>query len=116
MKKSVIDPLIEKVKRSSHGVELLLSVPEDLLYLKGHFDQVPILPGVVQIDWAIKLARRYLDLPPHFVRMEVLKFRELILPGLRLNLSLQYKVDKGKLFFSYVSSQGQHSSGRIVLE
>ena len=112
----VIDPIIESVELNDEGANIVLKVPVDLLYLKGHFDQEPLLPGVVQVDWAIRLGRRYLDLPAHFLRMEVLKFQELILPGHTITLSLQYKADKGKLFFSYASKQGQHSSGRIVLE
>ncbi len=112
----IIDPVINAVELSDDGVNIALSVPAGLLYLKGHFDQAPLLPGVVQIDWVIKLARRYLDIPPNFVRMEAIKFQELILPEYVITLSLEYKRDKSKLFFLYASERGRHSSGRIVLK
>ncbi len=29
-----------------------LHIPDDLIYLDGHFDQFPVVPVVTQIDWA----------------------------------------------------------------
>src|SRR5690606_9799268 len=46
---------------------LELGVPVDLAHFSGHFPQTPVLPGVVQIDWAISLARQLIEnLPPRF--------------------------------------------------
>ncbi|MFS2157735.1 AMP-binding protein [Pseudomonas sp. Pseusp122] len=96
--------------------QLELSVPPDLAYFSGHFPSVPVLPGVVQVDWAIALGRRLLDLPPRFAGMEVLKFQQLIRPGDRISLTLRFDTERGKLYFAFRNGDAPCSSGRILLE
>ncbi|MFV0453996.1 MAG: acyl-CoA synthetase family protein [Pseudomonas sp.] len=95
---------------------LELGVPVDLAHFSGHFPQTPVLPGVVQIDWAISLARQLIeDLPPRFQGMEVLKFQQLARPGDRLYLTLRFDAQRSKLHFSYRNGDAPCSSGRILL-
>lgn len=96
---------------------LELGVPVDLAHFSGHFPQTPVLPGVVQIDWAISLARQLIEnLPPRFQGMEVLKFQQLARPGDRLQLTLRFDAQRSKLHFSYRNGDAPCSSGRILLE
>ena len=46
--------------------------------------------------------------------LEALKFFQFILPDSKVNLTLTYKPDKQKLYFSYQGDSGKYSSGRIV--
>ncbi len=94
---------------------LLLEVPPDLAHFSGHFPRTPVLPGVVQIDWALSLARELLELPPRFCGMEVLKFQQLARPGDRLHLTLRFDAERGKLHFAYRNDEAPCSSGRILL-
>ncbi|WP_312448250.1 acyl-CoA synthetase family protein [Stutzerimonas nitrititolerans] len=95
---------------------LELGVPVDLAHFSGHFPQTPVLPGVVQIDWAISLARQLIEnLPPRFQGMEVLKFQQLARPGDRLQLTLRFDAQRSKLHFSYRNGDAPCSSGRILL-
>ncbi|WP_312958402.1 acyl-CoA synthetase family protein [Stutzerimonas nitrititolerans] len=95
---------------------LELGVPVDLAHFSGHFPQTPVLPGVVQIDWAISLARQLIEnLPPRFQGMEVLKFQQLARPGDRLQLTLRFVAQRSKLHFSYRNGDAPCSSGRILL-
>ena len=59
-----IEPAVLAVRSSEGRAELDLVVPPDLLYCRGHFPNRAILPGVVQIDWAILLGRRHFQLGP----------------------------------------------------
>jgi acyl-coenzyme A synthetase/AMP-(fatty) acid ligase/3-hydroxymyristoyl/3-hydroxydecanoyl-(acyl carrier protein) dehydratase len=93
---------------------LQLIVPLDLAHFPGHFPGTPILPGVVQIDWAINLAKRLMDLPPRFAGMEVLKFQQLVRPGDRLSLTLRFDPERSKLHFAYRNGDAACSSGRIL--
>lgn len=115
--------LLEQAPRSPHlcllekdAARILLQVglPTDLFYFEGHFDIVSILPGVVQVDWAIKNARKYFEMLPQFRAIHVLKFERVIRVDTVLFLELIYDKEKGNLNFRYYSPNGQHSSGRIV--
>ncbi|WP_028238177.1 AMP-binding protein [Stutzerimonas azotifigens] len=97
------------------GWLLELRVPPDLAHFGGHFPATPVLPGVVQIDWALGLARELMDLPSRFRGMEVLKFQQLARPGDRLALALRYDQARGKLYFAYRNGETPCSSGRILL-
>jgi acyl-coenzyme A synthetase/AMP-(fatty) acid ligase len=93
-----------------------LDVPLDLAHFTGHFRQTPVLPGVVQVDWAQHLAHRLIkDLPPRFSGMEVLKFQQLVRPGDRLQLTLRFDATRGKLYFTFRRDEAACSSGRILL-
>jgi acyl-coenzyme A synthetase/AMP-(fatty) acid ligase/3-hydroxymyristoyl/3-hydroxydecanoyl-(acyl carrier protein) dehydratase len=96
--------------------QLQLDIPLDLAHFSGHFAQTPVLPGVVQVDWALHLARQLIPaLPARFVGMEVLKFQQLARPGDRLQLSLRFDSERGKLYFAYRNGAAACSSGRILL-
>ncbi|WP_263143823.1 acyl-CoA synthetase family protein [Pseudomonas sp. RIT-PI-AD] len=95
--------------------QLRLRVPLDLAHFSGHFPHTPVLPGVVQVDWAQHLARARMALPPRFRGLEVLKFQQLIRPGDALRLSLRFDAERGKLYFAYRQGDTACSSGRILL-
>ncbi|MEJ3595838.1 AMP-binding protein [Pseudomonas bubulae] len=95
---------------------LNLSIPPDLAFFSGHFPKTPVLPGVVQVDWAMVLGQQLLDLPPRFAGMEVLKFQQLVRPGDAIELTLRFDSERAKLHFAYRNATTPCSSGRIVLE
>src|SRR5476651_1018878 len=95
---------------------LQLAVPPDLAYFSGHFPVTPVLPGVVQVEWAFNLGQQLLDLPTTFAGMEVLKFQQLVRPGDQIELHLRFDQERGKLYFAYRNGVAACSSGRIVLE
>ncbi len=94
---------------------LQLSVPPDLAYFSGHFPKAPVLPGVVQVEWALNLGRQLLNLPDKFTGMEVLKFQQLVRPGDEVQLHLRFDPERGKLYFAYRNDTATCSSGRILL-
>jgi 3-hydroxymyristoyl/3-hydroxydecanoyl-(acyl carrier protein) dehydratase len=95
---------------------LQLAVPPDLACFSGHFPKTPVLPGVVQIDWALSLGRQLLPLPEKFAGMEVLKFQQLMRPADLVQLHLRFDSERGKLYFTYRNDTATCSSGRILLE
>ncbi len=95
---------------------LQLAVPPDLACFSGHFPKTPVLPGVVQIDWALSLGRQLLPLPEKFAGMEVLKFQQLMRPADLVQLHLRFDRERGKLYFTYRNDTATCSSGRILLE
>ncbi|VVM83621.1 hypothetical protein PS631_02467 [Pseudomonas fluorescens] len=95
---------------------LTLHVPLDLACFSGHFPKTPVLPGVVQVDWAIALASELLPGQRRFAGMEVLKFQQLVRPGDEVLLSLRWDSERGKLYFAYTCAGQACSSGRILME
>ena len=94
---------------------LQLSVPPDLVYFSGHFPKAPVLPGVVQVEWALNLGRQLLNLTGPFAGMEVLKFQQLVRPGDEIQLHLRFDPERSKMYFAYRNDTATCSSGRILL-
>src|SRR5471030_679961 len=111
-------PHLRELEREAAGqpqrVLLELTAPAKLLYFDGHFTDAPILPGVVQLEWAIHYGRQYFNLPPQFRAVHALKFQQVILPDSPVQLELLHDAQKGNLQFRYVSESGQHASGRVM--
>jgi acyl-CoA synthetase (AMP-forming)/AMP-acid ligase II/3-hydroxymyristoyl/3-hydroxydecanoyl-(acyl carrier protein) dehydratase len=102
-------------ERGPERVLLAVDVPANSPYFDGHFPDAPILPGVVQVEWALLLGREHFALPPDFLRLETLKFQQVIPPGTQLTLELTWAKESGRLGFKLTSAAGAHASGRIVM-
>ena len=99
---------------AGHQVALDLYVLPEIAHFDGHFPGAPILPGVVQVDWAIHFARQYLPLEGVFSSLEKLKFLAVIVPGARLKLSLAWDVERKMLNFNYATATQKYATGRVV--
>jgi len=88
-----------------------LEVPERLVFLEGHFDDFPLVPGVVMVQWAIEQARACFGPCHGFRGVERLKFQRPLWPGTRCTLQLEYK--DGTIIFRLASRQAQHAAGRL---
>lgn len=100
-------------KDVQHAVFELIA-PRDLVYFDGHFPDRPILPGVVQVDWAIFYGRQCFDLPPSFRSIHGLKFQRVISPEMPFTLELVHEPAKCSLSFKINSHLGSHAHGRIL--
>jgi 3-hydroxymyristoyl/3-hydroxydecanoyl-(acyl carrier protein) dehydratase len=91
-----------------------LRVPPGLEYFDGHFPGMPILPGVVQVNWAIRFAaRQHLDLGA-VASIDRLKFTAPVLPGALLRLTLKHDAVRRRTSFLYQLGERDCSSGMIV--
>ncbi len=103
------------LQRTEDSAQLELKVNKDLVVFDGHFSQhAAVVPGVALIDWAIKHGRGLFPLPPRFVRIEALKFQQVIRPDTDVKLDIQWNETKGMLVFRYESIHGAHANGRIL--
>lgn len=112
----VTEPLLLEVKAAESGIELSLAIPHDLVYFRGHFPTIAVLPGVVQIEWVMSYSKRYFNLGDAAAGTLRIKFRRLIRPSDRLLLSLAYHPTRNQIDFTYSNSEGILTSGRIGLE
>ena len=110
---------LPQVLAAEHGaagcVTLTLQVNAELNVFEGHFDEAPVVPGVVQLHWALALCGDYLQPidPRRISHIDALKFQQIIQPGVQLTLQLTRS--EQRLEFRFNSSQGDYSSGKVVL-
>jgi len=97
-----------------HEVVLDLFVPQALMHFEGHFPDLPILPGVVQIDWAIALAREHCGMEGEFTALENIKFQAVVRPEASLRLTLRWDKASSKLSFDYSQAGKTSASGKVV--
>ncbi len=93
---------------------IALTIPADWHFFRGHFDDMPILAGVVQLN-EIVLRELRACWPEHrrLRRVAGLKFRKPIRPGDRVELELT-RTPPDKVTFELRLASGVASSG--VLE
>ncbi len=87
--------------------------PEHPAFL-GHFPGQPILPGVVQVDWALRLGAEAFGPLGAFRALEHLKFQDIIQPGEPLTLALAWDAQARQLAFEYRGAAGPKSKGFAV--
>ena len=99
------------------AVELDLRTHPDLPCFEGHFPDAPVVPGVVQVDWAIRFAERYLPIGDHYalVRLDALKFRHILQPNVAFRMALSFDPVKQRVDFVCSNEDAVFSQGRIVL-
>ena len=113
MRGRVTEPGLVARDEGEGRLVLHLRPSPELVYFQGHFESVPILPGVAQLHWAIEAGRQALGIASDFERLEAVKFFRTIRPDTDLVLSLT-KSGSGRLTFSLSSGDGQHASGRVI--
>ena len=99
------------LRRDAHGASATLTATAELAAFEGHFPQAPILPGVVLLDWAVRLGRDAFGLSFDVQRVEALKFQQLVRPGTELTVDLA--LVPGRLDFRFTSAHGVHAAGRL---
>ncbi|MFH1806777.1 MAG: AMP-binding protein [Pseudomonadota bacterium] len=105
-------PEIVIQSRDGDLVNLSLHLSADLVYFHGHFPDMPILPGVVQLHWAVHQAAAIFDIPVTIGEVAQLKYRKPITPGSNVMLELDCDRKNAKVKFRYYSAtEGDHSSG-----
>lgn len=102
------------LSREELKADLEIVLDPELAVFDGHFPQIAILPGVAQLDWAVRWGREAFAMPPRFIRMENLKFQRVLRPGTRVRLHLEWQPAKSALVFRYQSEHGAHASGRVI--
>jgi 3-hydroxymyristoyl/3-hydroxydecanoyl-(acyl carrier protein) dehydratase len=106
-------PAIHDLRRAGDSVALALDVTPDLPVFDGHFSQTPILAAVVQLDWAIRIARENFPLPARALTVHTLKFLRIVQPPVRLALELRRDNGGPSVSFTFSHRGAACSSGRI---
>lgn len=102
------------LRRDGPGVRVRARVPADLACFEGHFPGHPVVPGFVQIDWVVGLAREHLSAKGDVAAIEALKYRSFLVPEAEVEIALELHASGVR--FAYRGAGGELSSGRLRLD
>jgi 3-hydroxymyristoyl/3-hydroxydecanoyl-(acyl carrier protein) dehydratase len=118
----MLNPDVRAVTRDGEDrLVISLALDRDDPAFAGHFPGHPILPGVVQIDWALRLAEPLIGTQARAARRFRAKFIRVITPGpggdgSGLILSLRLDRARSSLLFEYRAGGALASTGQIALD
>jgi acyl-coenzyme A synthetase/AMP-(fatty) acid ligase len=102
-------------EKGNGQVCLQLRLSPDIIWFDGHFPHLPVLPGVVQIDWAAHFGRLHFGFNVPVTGVAGLKFRHLLRPGDAPALHLSWHPGKAELEFIYTLDEKPCSRGVLIL-
>jgi len=108
-------PRVLSTDIQDEAVEWRIFIDADLPFFNGHFPEQAVMPGVTQLDWAIRMGCKHFNYPAEVATLEVLKFQQLMLPNSEVSLKISQNSSKTKLLFSYFDDEKRFASGRILL-
>lgn len=109
-------PNWQLIAQSENEWQFSGSVPVDLRYFLGHFDDFPLVAGVVQVQWAMDLAKQFDWGKCPIIQMENLKYQNFIRPNDEVILTLRWDADKHKVHFTLTVNHKICASGRAVFQ
>lgn len=117
-------PRIHEEVRGSGSIERTCEVPDDLQCFDGHFPGFPVVPGILQLDWAMDLVAVLLGSQPAIQEIESFKLIRPLGPGMqfRLQVVIEDADAKGEseqgglaMKFSLSAENETFSVGRVTL-
>ncbi|HVH07863.1 MAG TPA: AMP-binding protein [Myxococcota bacterium] len=108
-------PQVASEERAEQSLAREITVPEDLVFLEGHFEGFPVVPGVVQVGWVMEAAQAAFGTAPRLAAIENLKFKDVLLPGQRLRLEVEWSRARDVLRFRLAAGERVFSTGRLRL-
>ena len=106
--------LIEKT--DTNEAKICFTLKDTLFYLKGHFKEQPLLPGVVQLGWAIHFAKELFSIRTANNIPQV-KFTHPIVPLDKIEIRLKLNTEKKNFTFEYFieNLDSVASSGKVKI-
>jgi acyl-coenzyme A synthetase/AMP-(fatty) acid ligase/3-hydroxymyristoyl/3-hydroxydecanoyl-(acyl carrier protein) dehydratase len=110
------EPVLRAEHRAKDKVTLELFIPAELHCLQGHFPGLPVIPGVAQLDWAVKLAARSFDLPIEVASKFQVKFKRVTTAPSDVTLTLRHLPAQRQIAFEYAQGGAVISQGSFAVD
>ncbi len=110
---NISQPIVLSAQNSEDTSTLELFFPKSSNFLKGHFSILPIVPGVVQLQFAQKFANEHFKLDLPIWQVKRIKFSGVISPDKIVRLKL--KNSESAVLFEYLNENDEtYSSGSFA--
>ena len=106
-------PRIVSLRSEPPAIRLCLEVSSKLRWFVGHFPEQPVLPGIIQVHWAVIVCRACFGFAGAPAEIKRLKFKRIISPPRTVDL-LVARHDELEAQFSFGDANEQNSEGRLV--
>jgi acyl-coenzyme A synthetase/AMP-(fatty) acid ligase/3-hydroxymyristoyl/3-hydroxydecanoyl-(acyl carrier protein) dehydratase len=107
-------PILLEQFRGRGYLERSCRVPKNLGCFSGHFPGHPVVPGALQLDWAMDVAAELLDAPPRIAELESLKFSAPLGPGHVFRIHVR-NVSNNQIDFTISAEGVDYARGRVRL-
>ncbi|MBR1921069.1 MAG: acyl-CoA synthetase [Kiritimatiellae bacterium] len=101
------------VERLLDAVEVTFSFTGDEPFFRGHFPGHPVLPGVVQLSFAVREAKKAFGFAGEISEAKKVKFDRVVEPGQTVTLALSRK-GPGEVAYEFRAGEARCSSGLLV--
>lgn len=106
--------LSANVQGNAATIEMVIPATSD--FYNGHFEEFKLLPAVVQVNFVMKFANKYLNVPKTLQKIQRTKFTSPIFPDTPVTLEISYDEAKKRIAFSFTGKDNlKHSNGTIVV-
>ena len=110
--RNISAPLIFDKKITGDSAEIKIAFPGHSNFFNGHFPDVPVLPGVVQLLFAHYLAQDIFDIKLNDKKIKKIKFSRVIKPDRKI--LLKFKNNEKSLDFTFTDGEKPFSSGTFL--
>ena len=105
-------PFVVSRNISENSAEIELVFKHNCNFFKGHFDAMPILPGVVQLYYARFFIEDVFGIELGFSEVKKVKFSNIISPDIQVTLVLKNK--ENSVEYTYLADDKIFSSGIFI--
>lgn len=106
--------VINGLWQKDQSARLDLSIGTSLQYFRGHFESQPVLPGVVQVHWAMQAGKILFPSLGAFRQLVRLKCRNMISPNTLVALELTNQHARQTLEFRYCNADTVFTTGAFL--
>lgn len=104
-------PNILNYTQDENCVTIDFFLQADIIYFKGHFPDSPVLPGVVQIHWAVHFAKKFFNIAGHVKNSPSIKFMNILSEKQKVTLKIEKSEDHSYISFIYFDDSQIYSKG-----
>ena len=115
LRSMVAEPIAKNLVKTDNFLSVDFIFLGDASYFKGHFENCPILPGVMQLHFVIKFIQMFFHKNIKTYDIIKLKFTNLILPDTMVHFEVN-KLGDNEFSFCYENGDVKYSAGTIIIK